>query len=67
MESLLATAYDDAKALLSRNRPALEALMVALLEKDTLQGSDVRAIVEAKADKSDLARRADEAQRAAFL
>lgn len=37
MERLLEQAYFDAKALLQRNRPALDALVEALVARDTLQ------------------------------
>lgn len=65
MQSMLSEAYATTKAMLERNRAALDALSQALLEKDTLSGEEVRAIVEKHANKADLDRRA--AERAVFL
>lgn len=45
-----------AEALAYRNRGAIEAVANALLEKQTLKGSEVRRIVEAEGDREDVAR-----------
>jgi cell division protease FtsH len=65
MESKLGEAYRTVKELLERNREALDRLQEALLEKETLDGDDVRAIVDAHAARADLDRRS--AESAAFL
>jgi uncharacterized coiled-coil protein SlyX len=65
LQALLNAAYADTQALLARNRAALDALVEALLARDSLDGAEVRAIVEAHGDAGDLRRRAD--QKATFL
>ena len=45
-----------AEALAFRNRGAIEAVARALLERQTLRGSEVRRIVEAEGDAEDVAR-----------
>ncbi|EFN59574.1 hypothetical protein CHLNCDRAFT_132927 [Chlorella variabilis] len=65
MEERLAEAYATVKEMLGRNREALEKLMEVLLERDTLSGEEVRAVVQAHAHKADLERRSAEA--AAFM
>ena len=46
MKKLVQSAADTARQLLSDNRPALEALTTALLERETLNRDDIRAIVD---------------------
>ncbi|KAL4447504.1 hypothetical protein ABPG75_004723 [Micractinium tetrahymenae] len=65
MEALLAEAYATVKQLLVRNCAALDSLMAALLEKNTLGGEEVQALVEQHAAAEDLQRR--DAEQAAFL
>ncbi len=65
MAALLAAAYAEAGALLARNRGALDALVEALLARGTLDGDEVRALVEAHGAAEDLAAR--EAERGEFL
>lgn len=65
MELLLAEAYTASKGMLSRNRAALDSLMEALLEKSTLDGAAVRALVDQHASKDDLAAR--DAEKGLFL
>jgi hypothetical protein len=57
----------QAKALIERNRTALDALVDALLESERLEGARVREIVEAHGDAGDLAARREAAKEAAFL
>ncbi|MDX9840506.1 MAG: hypothetical protein RBS95_03560, partial [Desulfobulbus sp.] len=40
------SAADTARQLLTDNRPTLEALTAALLERETLNRDDIRAIVD---------------------
>ncbi|CAG9461273.1 unnamed protein product [Pedinophyceae sp. YPF-701] len=54
MTALLSEAYDDARAMLVRNRAALEALVDELLEKESLTGEQVRDLVSRLGDKRDL-------------
>jgi cell division protease FtsH len=65
MGEVIAQAYAAARDMVRRNRAALDALVEALLERDSLQGEEVRGLVEAHAAQEDLDRRA--AERAAFL
>lgn len=57
MEGLLNSNYELARDMLSRNQGALDALVAALLDKNTLSGDTVRALVEAHASAADLERR----------
>jgi len=66
MEMKLNGAYEEVKALLTRNRPCLDKLVEALLQTERLEGDAVRALVEKHAVKEDLARRA-EAREKAFI
>ena len=45
MSRLLTEAEDRARVLLSNNRSALDAVIAALLEKETISGEDLDAIV----------------------
>lgn len=77
MERLLARAHEDASAILTRNRAALDELIARLTTPtdpstpldsfpgNTLDGAEVRRIVEQLGDPTDLARR--QAEEAAFL
>ena len=65
MGLVLSEAYAAARDMVRRNRPALDALVAALLERDFLEGEEVRAVVEAHGAKADLEFRAAEA--AAFM
>ncbi|GBF88960.1 cell division protein [Raphidocelis subcapitata] len=59
LEDLLNGGYEEVKALLSRNRAALDALTEALLDSEKLPGARVREIAEANGHAADLeARRA---------
>ncbi|KAI8462879.1 MAG: P-loop containing nucleoside triphosphate hydrolase protein [Monoraphidium minutum] len=66
LEALLNDGYAQAKALIERNRPALDALVEALLEEEALLGDRVRAIVEAHGHAQDLAAR-EEGMQLAFM
>ena len=46
VKKLVQSAADTARQLLTDNRPALEALTTALLERETLNRDDIRAIVD---------------------
>ena len=46
VKKLVQSAADTAGQLLSDNRPALEALTSALLERETLNRDDIRQIVD---------------------
>lgn len=61
MEGLLNGNYQLVKDMLNRNRAALDALVDALLERNTISGEVVREIVEQHASKLDLDRRKAEA------
>ncbi|KAI3429278.1 hypothetical protein D9Q98_005374 [Chlorella vulgaris] len=67
MEKILQASYEDVKAMLARNRDALDRIIEALLEKDTLDGDEVLAIVEAHACKEDLESRAEATREMAFM
>lgn len=54
MKRILEDSYSQAKAMLARNRPALDALIDELMQHDTLPGDRVREIVEQHANASDL-------------
>jgi hypothetical protein len=51
------TTPGQVKALLERNRAALDALVEALLEEEQLPGSRVREVAESKGHPDDLAER----------
>ena len=57
MERLLNDAYAEAKALLQRNKAALDLLINLLQERMTLDGEVVRAIVREHANEEDVQRR----------
>lgn len=65
MKALMEEAYETVKAMLVRNRAALDALAAALDEGAVIDGEEVRAIVEATADATDLERR--RVEHAAFM
>lgn len=65
MESVLNAAYAGVRDLLARNRAALDALVEALLARDTLTGEEVRGLVVAHGAEADLRRR--EAEAAVFM
>lgn len=54
MKSMLEDSYLQAKAMLSRNRQALDALIEELMQNDTITGHRVREIVEQYANGEDL-------------
>jgi cell division protease FtsH len=66
MQELLASSYEESKAMLVRNRAALDRLAEVLLEKDTISGDEVRKIVEESGAKVDLEFRNSE-KHATFL
>ena len=47
VQGLLARLYERARAILSDNRPALEALAQALLQRETIDGSDALDLLQA--------------------
>jgi cell division protease FtsH len=47
VQALLDRLYDRAREIISSNRPALEALAAALLERETLDGDEALAILDA--------------------
>lgn len=55
-QALFEEGLGAAEALAARNRRAIEAVAQALLERQTLRGSEVRRIVEAEGDAEDVAR-----------
>lgn len=55
MHRRLNVAYDEAKALLTRNRKCLDELAGVILEREMLTGDEVRTIVEQFASPADLA------------
>lgn len=57
--------YVHAKEVLQRNRSALDALIEALLERNTMRGDEVRAVVEPLAAPEDIESR--NRQRAEFM
>ena len=57
MERLLNEAYNEAKALLQRNKAALDLLVNLLQERMTLDGEVVRAIVREHANEQDVQHR----------
>lgn len=56
MQEVLDQAYNDVKAMLQRNREALDALMEALMAapNQQVEGPEVRAILEKHGDSHDL-------------
>jgi ATP-dependent Zn protease len=64
---LPAVACAQVKEMLSRNRPALDALAAALLDKEQLQGHDVYKLLEPHLTETDLAARQQAAEEMAFL
>jgi len=46
VKKLIDEAYADAKKLIAENRNKLEALAKTLLEKETMDGRDVEALVK---------------------
>ncbi len=58
LEALLNRSYAEAKARLVRNRAALDALVELLLERERVDGEEIRKLVEATAAADDLAERA---------
>ncbi|KAF8073094.1 FTSH5 [Scenedesmus sp. PABB004] len=68
MEELLNGAYAEVKAMLSRNRGALDALTDALLASESMQGPAVYAVIDATLCAEDAAARAAAAEsEVAFL
>ena len=61
MELLLNEAYGAAKAMLERNRGALDVLVEALLANSIISGEEVRAVLEQHGAEEDLRRRREEA------
>ena len=55
------------KEMLSRNRPALDALTAALLDKEHLQGDAVYAVLEPHLSDADRLAREEAAKTPAFL
>lgn len=62
---MLNDSYARAKEVLQRNRAALDALIEALLERNTMRGDEVRAVVEPLAAREDIDSR--DRQRAEFM
>lgn len=62
MQEVLDQAYSDVKAMLQRNRKALDALIEALIEapNQQLEGPEVREILERHGDSRDLEHRRNE-------
>ena len=54
MKAMLKASYQEAKTLLARNKKALDALIDRLMAEDTLDGDEIRSIVEANASTVDL-------------
>jgi cell division protease FtsH len=46
VKKLVQAAYDDAKQILEENRPILNAMTQALLDKETISGDDIVQIVD---------------------
>ena len=65
MGDLLAASYEEAKAMLVRNRAALDRISAVLMEKNSMSGEEVRRIVEEVGCRSDLHRRT--AEKSLFL
>lgn len=61
MQSMLDEAYDMVKALLERNRAALDALIEGLIQTpgQQLDGTEVRDIIEQNGDSNDLQHRSE--------
>ena len=62
MQQALDQAYSDVKAMLQRNRKALDALIKALIgaPNQQLEGPEVRDILERHGDSTDLEHRRNE-------
>lgn len=54
MEEKLNGTYQEAKTMLQRNRKALDEMVLALLKKNILDGSEVREIIKDHACPDDL-------------
>jgi len=67
MSSLLNTAFLDVQRILARNRDALDAIVEALLERSTLEGDEIREMVERLACKEDLQARDGALQATPFM
>ena len=65
MKGLLEGGYAQAKEIVERNREALDRIIEALMERDTLDGDEVRGLVEKYGNRTDLDRRT--AEKALFL
>ncbi len=61
IKKLVLGAYDRAKTLLASHRATLQALAQALLEKETLDGSEIDRIIQAMANLTDLPEPQEEA------
>jgi len=49
ISSILRTLYDEAKQLLAENRGALDRIADALLERETLEGAELKILIEGRA------------------
>ena len=45
---ILRTLYDEAKQMLAENRPALDRIADALLERETLEGAELKILIEGR-------------------
>ncbi len=45
---ILRTLYDEAKQLLAENRPALDRIADSLLERETLEGAELKVLIEGR-------------------
>lgn len=61
MQDMLDEAYYDVRALLERNRAALDALIEGLIQapEQQLDGTEVRHIIEQHGDSDDLQHRSE--------
>ncbi len=57
MKAMLEASYQETKSILERNKKALDALIDRLMAEDTLDGDEIRSIVEANASSIDLEKR----------
>ena len=57
----MSAAYDEVKAIISRNRICLDLLVELLLSRERVGGEEVREVVEGAAYPSDLGKRSAEA------
>ncbi|KAF5833192.1 hypothetical protein DUNSADRAFT_10542 [Dunaliella salina] len=60
-EMLLNNSYKTVKEILARNRACLDQLTELLIERERIDGYEVREIVEQNAAEADLAARREEA------